>query len=95
MLLRVPHRVLAILLVLWLGGCTATMADRPMRMAGMPADGPMRITAKPADQSVRTPLKSYGRLIRDFDRSLTEAEKKAVITALQEDRERSREARLR
>jgi hypothetical protein len=66
-----------------------------MRMAGKPADGPMRITAKPADQSVRTPLKSHGQLIRDFDRSLTEAEKKAVITALKKDRERSREATLR
>jgi hypothetical protein len=80
MLLRAPYRVLAMLLVLWLGGCAnATMADRPMRMAG-----------KSADQS--TPLKSYAELVKGFDRTLTGAEKKAVITALQKDRERQQEA---
>jgi hypothetical protein len=85
MSLRAPYRVLAILLVLSIGGCTnATVADTPMRMAG-----------KPADQSTRTRLKSYTELVRGFDRSLTEAEKKAVITALQNDRERAQAARLR
>jgi hypothetical protein len=74
---------LAVLLVLSIGGCTkATVADTPMRIAG-----------KPADQSTRTPrLKSQTELVRSFDRSLTEAEKRAVIAALQNDRERAQAA---
>jgi hypothetical protein len=68
---------LAILLVVAIGGCTnATVTDTPMRMAG-----------KPADLSTRTRLKSYAELVKGFDRSLTEVEKQAIITALQNDRE--------
>ena len=79
MTLQASYRVVAILVVLWIGGCAnATMADRPMRMAD-----------EPADQPTKTPLKSYTELIRGFDRSLTESEKAAVITALQHDRDRA------
>lgn len=83
--LSAPYRVLAILLVLWIGGCANAMV----------VDRPMRIADKPADQSTPTPLKSYAELVRGFDRSLTEAEKRAVITELQKDKERLQEARLR
>jgi hypothetical protein len=76
--LRAPYRVLAILLVLWTGGCTnATGVDRPMMMG-----------SKPVDQPMRAPLKSYAELLRGFDRTLTETEKKAVIATLQKDGER-------
>lgn len=79
-----PRRVFAILLVLWIGGCAnASVADRPMRVAG-----------KPAGQSVDTRLKSYTGATSSFDQSLTEAERKAVISSLQKDRERAQQAAL-
>jgi hypothetical protein len=37
-------------------------------------------------------LKGYTELVKGFDGSLTEVEKKAVITALQNDRERAQAA---
>jgi hypothetical protein len=75
---------LAVLLLLSIGGCTnATVADAPMSIAGMPADQP-----------TKTRLKSYAELVRGFDRTLTDGEKKAVITALQNDRERAQAAKL-
>jgi hypothetical protein len=78
------RRVFAILLVLCFGGCAnATVADRPMRVAG-----------KPAGQSVDTRPKSYAGLVSSFDRGLTEAERKAVISSLQKDGERAQQAAL-
>jgi hypothetical protein len=82
--MSLPPRVFAILLVLWIGGCAnATVADRPMRVAGTPAG-----------QSVDTRLRSYTGLVSSFDQSLTEAERKAVIGSLQKDRERAQQAAL-
>jgi len=66
------------LLAVWLGGCT-TIADQPMRMAGKP-------------EETTNPMRSYAELIRGFDRTLTEAERKAVIAELQKENER--QARL-
>jgi isocitrate lyase len=80
--LRSQHRASAALLVLWLGGCTsAAVADRPMRIG----------KNHPAESTV--PLKSHADLIKGFDKTLTEAERRAVVTELQQDRER--QARLR
>jgi hypothetical protein len=83
MRLRSSYRASAAPLVLWLGGCTnAVVADRPMRMGD-----------KPAEQSMIPPIRNHAELIKDFDKTLTEAERKAVVTDLQKDRER--QARLR
>jgi hypothetical protein len=78
MLLNLTRRVLVMLLAVWLGGCT-TIADQPMRMAGKPEE-----TARP--------IKNYAELMKGFDRTLTETERKAVIAGLR--REKQRQARL-
>jgi hypothetical protein len=83
MLLRSQRCALAALLVLWLGGCTsAAVADRPMTIG----------ENQPA-QSTRPPLRSHVDLIRGFDKTLTETEKRAVVTELQQDRERQERLR--
>jgi hypothetical protein len=74
MLLNLTRRVLAMLLAVWLGGCTM-LSDQPMRMAGKPEE-----TARP--------IRSYAELIGGFDRTLTEAERKAVIHGLQREKQR-------
>lgn len=56
---------------------------------------PMRMAGAPADEPTPTAPKSYAEHLKDFDRTLTEAERKAVIAALQKDRERQQEARPR
>jgi hypothetical protein len=50
----------------------------------------MRMAGKP-DETAR-PIKSYAELVRGFDRTLTEAERKAVVAGLRKERER--QARL-
>ena len=76
MFLRIPYRILAMLLVFLLGGCAdAMMDDQPMMMAAQP-------------------IKNYTEIVKGYGQTLTEAQKKAVITELEEDRERQKEARL-
>jgi hypothetical protein len=81
--LRSQHCASAALLVLWLGGCTsAAVADRPMRIG----------ENHPAESTV-PPLKSHADLIKGFDKTLTEAERRAVVTELQQNRERQEQLR--
>lgn len=85
MSLRAPHYVFAILLVLWIGGCAnATVADRPLRVAG-----------KPDAEAAVTKLTGHTGLVSGFEHSLTKTERKAVISALQSDRERVQQTRQR
>jgi hypothetical protein len=80
--LRSQHCASAALLVLWLGGCTSVaVADRPMRIG----------ENHPAKSTV--PLKSHADLIKGFDKTLTEAERRAVITELQQNWERQAQLR--
>jgi hypothetical protein len=66
---------LAMLLGLWIGGCTATV-DQPMRIASKPDE-----TTKP----IKNYTESYAELVRGFDRTLTENERRAVIARLQKE----------
>jgi hypothetical protein len=84
MSLRAPRYVFAILLVLWIGGCANAVADRPLRVAG-----------KPDDESAVTKLTGHTGLVSGFEHSLTKTERKAVISALQRDRERVQQTRQR
>jgi isocitrate lyase len=80
--LRSQHCASAALLVLWLSGCTSVaVADLPMRIG---ENHPAESTA---------PLKSHADLIKGFDKTLTEAERRAVITELQQNRERQAQLR--
>ena len=84
MSLRVPHPVVAILLILWIGGCAnTTVSDQPMRMSVQ------------ADHTAKPKPTRYINLAKGFDQSLTEAERKAIISELVTDRERAQQARLR
>jgi len=69
--------VLAILALPAFGGCAKE--KRPMMISGQPGMPVERHAI--ADR----PIKSYRELIRDFDRTLTEAERKALIAALRKD----------
>ena len=66
MFLRSAYCLVALLPVLFLGGCADSMPD-----------------AKP--------LKRFTDLVRGYDSTLTSAEKKAVISELQKDKERQQE----
>jgi hypothetical protein len=78
MFLHLPYRILAMPLVFLLASCVnARKADQPMMMADRP------ITM--ADQ----PIKSYAEIVRGFDQTLTEAEKKRVLAELRKNKERS------
>ena len=52
----------------------------------MMADQPMMMAAQP--------IKNYTEIVKGYGQTLTGAQKKAVITELEEDRERQKEARL-
>ena len=74
-----PHRVFALMLVLWIAGCAnATVADRPMRVA-----------SEPTEQSPKGQLRINTAFVSDFEGSLTKAERNAVISSLLNDRERA------
>jgi hypothetical protein len=82
MLLGLRDSVFAILLVLWLGGCVNSMTEQPMRMSSQPV--------RMADQSIE----SYTEIVKGFDRTLTEAEKRAIISELQTSGKRHKTAGL-
>jgi hypothetical protein len=79
MFLHLPYRLLATPLVFLLAGCVnARKAEQPMMMAD---HRPMTM----ADQ----PIKSYAEIVKGFDQTLTEAEKRRVLAELRKSKERS------
>lgn len=77
--------VIAALLVFGVAGCNSS-GPAPMAIAPQPVL---------SDPAATGSIKSYGQNIRSFDRSLTSAQKSAVISELQQDVARNKAASRR
>lgn len=81
-MLRMDPRLAFLVLLLCLGGCNSA-GVAPMAIA------PQAMPAQPA----AAPLKSYRQSVGSFDRSLTRAERSAVVAELKKDIARHKAAR--